>query len=118
MYQCYCDAANELHSIVFIHGLTGASDSTWLHHEAQTLWPASLLGSDIPDSRIITFGYDANVVNFWTPASQNGVEDHALSLLGGLTRLKEQSDSVSFEILISGNDRWPESGGVLVSDDA
>ena len=57
-------------------------------------WPATLLSRDVPNSRILSFGYDADVVNFWSPTSQNRIGNHALNMLGGLTRLREKSDTV------------------------
>ena len=38
---------------------------------AETYWPATLLSRDISDNRILSFGYDADVVNLWSPASQS-----------------------------------------------
>lgn len=84
------------HSIVFVHGLTGNTATTWLHEESGSYWPTALLTQDITDARILAFGYDADVVNFWSPASQNRVGNHAGNMLGGLTRLREKSKSVRF----------------------
>ena len=49
--------------IVFVHGLTSDAYNTWLHKETGVHWPSKLLGQDIPDSHILSFGYDADVVN-------------------------------------------------------
>ena len=71
-------------------------------------WPATLLSCDIPNSRILSFGYDADVLNFWTPTSQNRIGNHASTMLGGLTHLREESDTVGLWpcgfILIKGID--------------
>ena len=56
-------------SIVFIHGLTGDRESTWTVKGAAAGWPESLLPNDLPQARIILYGYDADVVNFWSMAS-------------------------------------------------
>ncbi|KAM0800739.1 hypothetical protein BDR22DRAFT_932188 [Usnea florida] len=76
--------------IVFVHGLTGTPASTWLHKSGM-YWPAKLLSCDIPNSRILSFGYDADVVNFWNPVSQNRIGHHASNMLGDLTRRREKS---------------------------
>ena len=81
-------------SIVFIHGLTGDSDRTWLHEESGVFWPVDFLTRDIPNARILAFAYDADVVNLRGPVSQNRISNHATNLLGELARLREKSDSV------------------------
>lgn len=88
------DPANAVVDIVFVHGLRGDSHSTWSHNKSQVQWPTKLLRGDIPDARILAFGYDADIVNFWSPASQNRVGNHAEKLLGDLVRRRERSDSV------------------------
>ncbi|SLM34305.1 P-loop containing nucleoside triphosphate hydrolase [Lasallia pustulata] len=85
--------------IVFVHGLTGAPANTWLHTASGMYWPATLLSRDVPNSRILSFGYDADVVKFWNPTSQNRVGNHALNMLGGLTRLREKSDTENRKVI-------------------
>jgi hypothetical protein len=45
---------------------------------------SQLLAEDFPQARIITFGYDADVVKFWTIASSNCLSDHGKSLAQAL----------------------------------
>ena len=40
------------------------------------------------------YGYDADVVNFWSMASQNTVGDHGQKLLSSLANLRDSTDSV------------------------
>ena len=77
--------------IVFVHGLTGDAYNTWRHKETGVYWPSELLGQDIPDSRILSFGYDADVVNILGggPASNSRLSNHAESSL----RKKAPSES-------------------------
>ncbi len=77
--------------IVFVHGLTGNAYNTWLDKETGVHWPSELLGPDIPESRILSFGYDADVVNIWTrgPASSSRLSNHAENLVGKLVRKRE-----------------------------
>ena len=100
--------------IVFVHGLTGDAARTWTHEDSKSgkTWPAELLSSDLPDARIMSFGYDADVVNFWSPASQNRIGNHALDLLGGLTREREKSKSEDRKIIFVAH----SLGGLLVQD--
>ena len=80
--------------IVFIHGLTGNSYRTWSHEGSGVHWPMQLLPQDFPDARIMTFGYDADVLKFWDPVSSNRISNHAENLVGALARLRERTDTV------------------------
>jgi hypothetical protein len=77
-----------------VHGLTGGRKSTWTDKRTGTFWPKDLLKRDIPNARIITFGYDSKVVKFRS-VSQNRVADHGRDLLIGLSRLRQKSRNVS-----------------------
>jgi pimeloyl-ACP methyl ester carboxylesterase len=85
--------------INFVHGLTGNSYDTWYHKESRVHWPCQLLKEDIPDARILSFGYDANVVGWWTAASVNRIGSHAEALLGAVTRLRERTNSENRKII-------------------
>ena len=63
--------------IVFVHGLTGDAYDTWLHKATGVHWPKDLLKQDLPDIRILSYGYDADVVNIWNPASNSRLSSHA-----------------------------------------
>lgn len=78
---------------MFVHGLTGNRETTWTDKSASVFWPAHLLHADIPNTRIVTFGYDADVVHFWGAASQNQVRNHALNLMNALSQLRERSET-------------------------
>ena len=54
---------------------------------SEVFWPADLLPRDCPNARILTFGYDSAIANFFGDAvSQNNVSAHAKDLLFALTR--------------------------------
>ncbi|OBT47076.1 hypothetical protein VE00_03064 [Pseudogymnoascus sp. WSF 3629] len=57
------DVVNAQVDIIFLHGLTGHREKTWTATGEDEPWPKSLLPKDLPTARIITYGYDANVVN-------------------------------------------------------
>lgn len=81
-------------SVVFVHGLTGNRENTWTDKGTGVFWPEALLKNDVPEARIITFGYDADVVHFWSMASQNRIGNHAQNLVNVLSQLRERSDTV------------------------
>jgi hypothetical protein len=86
-----------------VHGLTGNRLSTWTkkgpNKGSDTIWPKTLLGNDIPNARILTLGYDADVVHWGVPASQNRVREHANDLNNALCDLRDATKTVSFETI-------------------
>ncbi|KAI9667847.1 MAG: hypothetical protein M1821_000666 [Bathelium mastoideum] len=87
--------------IIFVHGLTGNAYSTWHFSDKKTdvYWPYDILRKDHPDARIAAFGYDADVTQFWGPASSNRVGNHAENLLGSLSRLRAKTKTVGRKIV-------------------
>ncbi|KAI9667662.1 MAG: hypothetical protein M1821_000479 [Bathelium mastoideum] len=70
--------------IIFVHGLTGSAYTTWLHKGSGVHGPKDLFPQDLENARIMTFGYDADIVNFWNHAAQDELPGYANDLLGGL----------------------------------
>lgn len=85
--------------IVFVHGLTGNAYSTWLHEDTGIHWPSKLLRQDIPDARILSYGYDADIVKFWNPASNSRLSNHAENMVGDLVRYRERTNTEPRKIL-------------------
>lgn len=81
--------------IVFLHGLTGRPDKTFLDNKTGIYWPVDILPQDIPNARILSFGYDADVTKFLGPVGQNTLEDHASDLVNDLARVRGNDISVS-----------------------
>ncbi|KAK5625580.1 hypothetical protein RRF57_001296 [Xylaria bambusicola] len=69
--------------IVFIHGLTGHREQTWTGKYG-TFWPKDLLPKDIPNARILTWGYDADIVHFFNKHSKKELNDHSSQLCADL----------------------------------
>ncbi|KAI4113333.1 MAG: hypothetical protein LQ345_005660 [Seirophora villosa] len=82
--------------IVFIHGLTGNRDSTWQDKKSGTTWPQDLLPGDMPKARVVTFGYDADVVGLIDVASSNTIRDHGKALATQVAQKRQLDGSVSF----------------------
>jgi hypothetical protein len=80
--------------IVFIHGLTGKTERTWLDKQSGTFWPLDLLAKDIPNARILAFGYDADVTKLLGAVSQNNLGSHAEALLSDIAALRNETDTV------------------------
>jgi hypothetical protein len=71
--------------IVFLHGLTGNSFHTWFDRTSQTHWPRDLIKEDLPDARVMTFGYDADVVHAIRSASLESISSYSGDLLASLS---------------------------------
>jgi hypothetical protein len=96
-----------------VHGLTGHRDKTWTATGEKEPWPKSLLSTDIPEARIITYGYDADVARWTRPAGQNTVREHARNVINDLTSLRRSSETIGRPIIFVAH-----SLGGLVCQDA
>lgn len=79
-------------SVVFVHGLRGHRSRTWTKGSVQ--WIKDYLPVDIPDIRVLSFGYDANILNLFQPSSTNNVHYHAKALLDGLLLHRQNCSTV------------------------
>ncbi|KAF4121831.1 hypothetical protein GMORB2_1671 [Geosmithia morbida] len=70
--------------IVAVHGINGHSSKTWTADNGVN-WLRHLLPRDVPDVRIMTWGYDANTTHKSRVSSQT-IDDHAIQLVSDLSR--------------------------------
>lgn len=86
--------------IVFVHGLFGHRESTWTGLQNKSiLWPRDLLSADVPNARILTFGYDADVAKLGAEVTNGTMESHAADLCEVLARLRSSTDSVKKDLV-------------------
>jgi hypothetical protein len=78
------DCSEAMIDICFVHSLTGNRDSTWITDGQSTSWPKTLLPPKLSKARILTYSYDAYIVQK-SVASSNQLIDHATNLLNDLT---------------------------------
>lgn len=83
-------------SIVFVHGLTGNRESTWTDKAAKVFWPRDILAKDLTKARIVTFGYDADIIRGlgMTTAGNGTLRDHGKALAEDLAIWRKKTDSV------------------------
>ncbi len=74
--------------LVAVHGLQGDAHKTWKAKDG-TLWLRDLLPKDVPQARILTFGYDSTMA--FTP-SVSTMQDIARSLLNRLSGMRSNTD--------------------------
>ncbi|CAH0036396.1 unnamed protein product [Clonostachys solani] len=86
--ELWYEGQNAKVDIIFIHGLMGNRNKTWQATDSNGLkldpWPKALLPAKLPESRILTFGYDAKVTDtkeFMGKVSEKTLRDHATELI-------------------------------------
>jgi len=78
--------------IVFVHGLRGHREKTWMKNGY--LWPRDFLATDLENCRIISFGYDSDIVHSDTAeVTQGSLESDARSLCALLSAERSLPDS-------------------------
>ena len=76
-------------SIVAVHGLNGHREETWTT-EGGVNWLKDLLPNDMPEARIMTWGYDARTHSNTNISLQN-MFSHANTLVGDLVSKKKKT---------------------------
>jgi hypothetical protein len=74
---------------VAVHGLGGDAFTTWTHPKSMAFWLRDFLPEQIPDARIMTFGYNADVAFGQSTAE---IADHAKSLLASLVDKRDEPE--------------------------
>lgn len=54
------DSGTNLMDIIFIHGIGGNPTTTWKAKDSSESWPEALLPHEIPEARILSWGYDGS----------------------------------------------------------
>lgn len=86
-------ATDSVVDIIFIHGLTGDREKTWTAKGAAAPWPQTLLPLKVPNTRILTFGYDAYIADWRGMVSQNRIGNHAMNLLAAVAAFRDDDDT-------------------------
>lgn len=81
LFELSTNESEKTVDIVAVHGLQGDAYKTW-EHDNGSLWLRDFLPADIPNARIMTFGYDSTVAFSKSVAK---IEDKALDLLNHLS---------------------------------
>ncbi|KAI9830205.1 MAG: Nucleolar protein 9 [Phylliscum demangeonii] len=102
--------ASGKHNLVFVHGLRGHPLDTWKKDEI--VWPRDLLPDDVPNARILTFGYQADAVSFFNHVSHSSIFQHAQNLLQDLQLKRRTADEKKRPIIFIGH----SLGGLVIKD--
>ena len=93
-----------LRSIVAVHGLNGDPKDTWTSQQSNAFWLKDFLPHDVPNARVMTFGYNADVAFGKTTAE---IVDHAKGLLSSLVDRREENN-VRYQYLLGPRDASAE----------
>lgn len=78
--------------VICVHGLMGHPRKTWTKDDEKFFWPAHLT-EDLPEVRVLTFGYYADPGSFMGQVSQNRLGEHASDLLNKMATRREKSET-------------------------
>ncbi|KEF62369.1 uncharacterized protein A1O9_00341 [Exophiala aquamarina CBS 119918] len=98
--------------VVFVHGLTGDRERTWTHPGNGVCWPRDILPQNLPDARILTFGYDAYVVRARDQVASIDIAHHANDFLNCLANERMDSQSAKRPLILVAH----SLGGLLCKD--
>lgn len=88
-----------MYSIVAIHGIGSSQTEAWTHPQTGTVWLRDLLPFKILPSRILLFGYKADVLTFFGDDSANRILQHAHTLVAELEAVRALSNSAERPII-------------------
>ena len=108
--QILCEPPDASIDVVFVHGLTGDRLRTWTSQRTSVMWPEKLLPAELPDARILTFGYDAYIIRLGL-VSTNRIGNHASDLLSALTSVRDSRRSQRPLIFVAHS-----LGGLVIKD--
>lgn len=78
-------------SIIAVHGLNGHRESSWTDEPSGVMWLKALLPQQVPNARILTFGFDADTLKL-SDVSHLTLNDHAMSLIMELLRVRRSPE--------------------------
>ena len=84
-FLVFAEPEHAVFDLVFIHGLTGDRERTWTYPGAPAPWPKTLLPTQLPNARILTYGYDAYFLRRRSYVSSNRLRDHSKDFLNAFT---------------------------------
>jgi len=85
--------STDAYSVVAVHGLNGDPFRTWTTEGSEKMWlkDPGLLPSNLKNSRILTYGYNAVVASIFGKASSDRILQHAHTLVAELVADREVS---------------------------
>ncbi|QVM13232.1 hypothetical protein D8B26_007846 [Coccidioides posadasii str. Silveira] len=91
LYEPAC-SDDVLYDLVAIHGLNGDAFGTWTHKESRVMWLRDLLPKELPNVRVMTYGYNARFHNF---AGHQDLRNIAMKLLSELVDSRKTAKEIN-----------------------
>ncbi|USP73005.1 hypothetical protein yc1106_00279 [Curvularia clavata] len=109
--QVVCEGTNPVVDIVAVHGLNGHCEKTWTAGSgADSInWLRDLLPHDLPNARILSWGYDANT-HSGSRISTQYLYDHGRGLVSDLCLHRQLTESSKRPIIFVAH----SLGGIIV----
>ncbi|KAI9766019.1 MAG: hypothetical protein M1840_007026, partial [Geoglossum simile] len=106
------ESVDSIVDIIFVHGLTGHREKTWRVDNATDPWPQTLLPAEVPNARVLTFGYHAYVADWRGVVSQNRIGNHSMNLLTAVATYREDDETNNRPIIFVAH----SLGGLVCED--
>ncbi|CAI9635625.1 unnamed protein product [Alternaria burnsii] len=109
--QVVCEGTNPIVDIVAVHGLNGHCEKTWTAGNSidSVNWLRDLLPHDLPNARILSWGYDANT-HSGSRVSCQYLFDHARTLVSDLCLERQITETSKRPIIFVAH----SLGGIIV----
>jgi len=109
--QVVCEVTNSVIDIVAVHGLNGHCEKTWTAGSGadSVNWLRDLLPHDLPNARILSWGYDANT-HSRSQVSCQYLYDHARTLVSDLCLERQITETSKRPIIFVAH----SLGGIIV----
>lgn len=87
--------------VVFVHGLNGHPEATWTSEKSKVFWPVQLLPPVIQEdnTRIMVYGYDADVTSLIDGGSKDKIHIHAEQLVAELCANRRRHEALERPII-------------------
>ncbi|KAK3367665.1 hypothetical protein B0H63DRAFT_489599 [Podospora didyma] len=102
---------NPIADIVAVHGLNGHREGTWTAEASQANWLRDLLPADIPNARILSYGYNSRTHNAENLSLQS-IYEHAITLVQDLCTYRRNTKTENRPIIFLAH----SLGGILVKN--
>ncbi|KAF8534800.1 ankyrin repeat-containing domain protein [Trichophaea hybrida] len=95
--------------VIAVTGLAGHAFGSWKERQGNNMWLRDMLCYDIPNIRILTYGFDSTLIN---SASISSIENFATTFLQSLIRSRDSVDEAQRPIVFIAH----SLGGLIVKE--